>query len=52
VKNNLIILLVLASISFPTLKVIDTYSDYNSKLLVLDESINTFNIESSYTIGC
>jgi len=52
VKNNLIILLVLASIAFPTLKVIDSYNDYNSKLLVFDESISTFNTESSYKIGC
>ena len=51
-KNNLVALLVLASICFPTLKVIDSYSNYNSKLLVIDESINTFNIESFYKIEC
>jgi len=52
VKNNLVVLLVLASIAFPTFKVIDSYSDYNSKLLVIDESINTFNTENFHKIEC
>lgn len=51
-KNSLIALLFLASISFPTFKIIDSYNDYNSKLLVIDESIDTFNTENFYKIEC
>ena len=51
-KNSLVVILVLASIALPTFKEIDSYSDSTSKLLVLDESINTFNTENFYKIGC
>ncbi|QUH20092.1 hypothetical protein [Alkaliphilus sp. B6464] len=51
-KKSLIMLLVLVSITLPAFQDIDAYSGYNSKLLVIDESINTFNTECFYKIGC
>lgn len=51
-KKALSMLLTITMFSIPAINSIDSYREYNSKLLVIDESINTFNIESLYKVQC
>lgn len=51
-KKGLLLFLVAVSITAPAFKEIDTFIEQGSKLLVTNESIDTFNIESFYKIKC
>ena len=51
-QKSLLMLLVITALSMPAIKYIDSYSEYDSKLLVIEESIDTFNIESFYKMEC
>ncbi len=51
-KKTLTMFLVVTALSVPVIKSIDCYSESNSKLLVIDDSVNTFNTEYIYKIEC
>ncbi len=52
-KKSLAMLLILSALSLPAIKHIDSYtSESNYKLLVIDESVNTFHTSSFYSIEC
>lgn len=51
-QKSLIMLLVITALSMPAIKYIDSYNEYNSKLLVIEESTDAFNTEFFYKIEC